>query len=342
MAYPHERPRRLRQHPGLRRLTAETTLSAHRLIQPLFVVAGRGVETPIPGLPGVSHLSVDRIVESGQRLVDRGIPAALLFGVPKQKDAEGSGAWAADGVVQQAALALRESVPDLVVMTDVCLCAYTDHGHCGVMRKDVEGRGTRGRRTNSQDDATDCIDNDASLPLLARIAVSHAQAGAHMVAPSDMMDGRVGSIRAALDEAGFVETAIMSYAVKYASAFYGPFREAQHSTPQSGDRRSYQMDPAAGVREAIREARLDVEEGADIIMVKPALPYLDVIRALREALDVPIAAYQVSGEFAMIKAAAAAGALDEASAMHEALLAIRRAGADCIISYGAAEIARND
>lgn len=296
-------------------MIAETSVGPAQLIQPLFVVAGRGVEQPIASLPGVARLSVDRAVEQGKRLIDAGIPAVLLFGEATAKDATGSSAWAEGGVVQEACRSLRESVPGLILITDVCLCAYIDHGHCGV----VAGR---------------TIDNDATVPLLARIAVSHAQAGAHIVAPSDMMDGRVGAIRRALDDACSTTTAIMSYAVKYASAFYGPFREAQSSSPHHGDRTAYQMDPA-NRREALREARLDVEEGADFIMVKPALPSLDVISAVRAAVDVPIVAYQVSGEYAMLKAAAAHGWLNEQAALREMLLAIRRAGADLIITYGA-------
>lgn len=317
MSFPAERPRRLRQHPTIRRMVAETSVAPQHLIQPFFVVPGQSVDDPIATLPGIARYSVDRVVEQAKRVADAGISAVLLFGVPVQKTANGAEAWADDGVVQQACRALRESVPGLVVITDVCLCAYTDHGHCGVLA---------GQR----------IDNDATLPMLAQTAVSHARAGAHIVAPSDMMDGRVGAIRHALDAAQCTDTAIMSYAVKYASAFYGPFREAQHSTPQQGDRKSYQMDPA-NLREALREVRLDVEEGADLVIVKPALPCLDVIRAVREIVDVPIVAYQVSGEYAMLKAAAANGWLDERAAFHESLLAIRRAGADLIITYGACD-----
>ncbi len=323
MTFPVQRPRRLRNSTALRHMVAETCLDPAQLIQPLFLVPGRGITNPISTLPGNSHWSVDRVVDEGKRLADLGITSVLLFGSPTGKDARGSEAWSEHGIVQQACRALREAVPQLVLITDVCLCAYTDHGHCGVL----ERQGSQWR-----------IDNDATLPLLAQTAVSHAKAGAHIVAPSDMMDGRVGAIRQALDAEACSDIAIMSYAVKYQSAYYGPFREAQHSSPSEGDRASYQMDPA-NAREAIREALLDVAEGADIIMVKPAMPYLDIVRAVREVVQVPVAAYQVSGEYAMIKAAAAQGLLDGPKAMREALLGIRRAGADLIITYAAAEYA---
>lgn len=323
MPFPAERPRRLRS-AALRHLVAETRVLPASLIQPLFVVPGRDVEQPIASMPGVARLSVDRAVARGRQLADLGVGAVLLFGVPERKDARGTGAWDPHGPVQQAALGLRESAPSLTVMTDCCLCAYTDHGHCGVL----DGRAREA-----------VVDNDATLALLAKTAVAQAQAGAQVIAPSDMMDGRVGVIRQALDAQGFADVAIMSYAVKYASAFYGPFREAQDSAPQSGDRKSYQMDPA-NRREALREVRLDVAEGADIVMIKPALPYLDVVAAVRAAVDVPVAAYQVSGEYAMIKHAAQAGALNERAALCEALLAMRRAGADLLITYAAADAAR--
>lgn len=321
MGYPTERPRRLRQSIGLRRMVAETTLRPEHLIQPLFVVPGKNVCNPIPTLEGIAQWSVDRLTDEAKRIADTGVRAVLLFGIPERKDATGSEACAAQGVVQQACRALREAVPALTIITDVCLCAYTDHGHCGVMES-----------------GTQQIDNAASIARLAAVAVSHAAAGAHMVAPSDMMDGRVGAIRQGLDTAGHTDTAILSYAVKYASAFYGPFRAAQDSTPQWGDRKTYQMDPA-NAREALREVRLDLEEGADLVMVKPALPYLDIIRAVRERVEVPIAAYQVSGEYAMIKAAAQQGLIDGNAVLRESLIAIRRAGADLIITYAAADVA---
>ncbi|MBI4238123.1 MAG: porphobilinogen synthase [Deltaproteobacteria bacterium] len=322
MAYPTERPRRLRQSLGIRRMVAETTLRPEHLIQPLFVVPGRQIQQPIPTLSGISQWSVDRLTDEAKRIADTGVAAVLLFGIPAHKDAIGSEASMAQGIVQQACRALREAVPTLTIITDVCLCAYTDHGHCGVM--------THG---------TQQIDNAASIARLAEVAVSHAAAGAHIVAPSDMMDGRVGAIRQGLDAAGLNDAAILSYAVKYASAFYGPFRAAQDSTPQWGDRKTYQMDPA-NMREALREVRLDIAEGADLVMVKPALPYLDIIHAVRAQVDVPIAAYQVSGEYAMIKAAAQQQLIDGDAVMRESLLAIRRAGADVIITYAAADVAK--
>lgn len=315
MAFPQERPRRLRQSAMVRRLTAETRVVPHQLIQPLFVVPGNGVDRPIPAMPGIAQYSVDTLVIEARELVARGICSILLFGVPEAKDPVGKEAYADDGIVQQACRALREAVPELLIITDVCLCAYTDHGHCGV----VKGH-------------SDAIDNDTSLDYLTKTAVSHARAGAHLVAPSDMMDGRVAAIRRGLDVAGCTNTPILSYAVKYASAFYGPFREAQDSTPLRGDRVTYQMDPS-NLREALREVRLDVAEGADVVMVKPAMPYLDVLRAVRDAVDLPVAAYQVSGEYAMLKAAAERGWLNERRAVLECLTAIRRAGADLIVTY---------
>jgi porphobilinogen synthase len=311
--FPIYRPRRLRRTEPLRRMVRETRLSPAELIAPFFVVHGTGVRNEIASMPGVAQLSVDLLVKEAQELVDVGVPALLLFGVPARKDERASEAYAADGIVQQAVRAVKAQRPELVVITDVCLCEYMSHGHCGVVE---------------QGD----VANDPSLELLAKTALSHAQAGADIVAPSDMMDGRVGAIRAALDGAGHAGTPILSYAAKYASAFYGPFRDAAQSSPQFGDRRSYQMDPA-NADEALREVELDVAEGADAIMVKPALPYLDIIRRVKERVNRPVAAYQVSGEYAMIKAAARLGWLDEERAMLETLTAIKRAGADLIITY---------
>jgi porphobilinogen synthase len=318
--YPAYRPRRLRRSEALRRLVRETRVTVEQLVQPLFVVPGHGVERPIGSMPGIAQLSVDRTAEECRRLADLGVPAVILFGVPDAKDALGSGATDPDGIIPRAVRAIREAAPGLVIVTDVCLCEYTDHGHCGVIR---DGD----------------VDNDPTLALLASEALAHAQAGADVVAPSDMMDGRVGAIRRALDGAGFSHTPIMAYAAKFASGFYGPFREAAESTPQFGDRRSYQMDPA-NAEEALREVALDIDEGADIVMVKPALPYLDVIRRVKERFGYPVAAYHVSGEYAMIKAAAARGWLDETRVIEESLIAIRRAGADVIITYFARDVAR--
>ncbi|ADU51372.1 porphobilinogen synthase [Thermaerobacter marianensis DSM 12885] len=321
MAFPVHRPRRLRSTPAVRSLVRETDLRADRLIYPLFVVPGRDVVEPVASMPGVEHRSVDRAVERAREVFELGIRAVLLFGLPRTKDEQGSEAFAPDGAVQQAVAALKDALPDLLVVTDVCLCAYTSHGHCGILTAD--GR----------------IDNDATLEQLARVAVSHARAGADWVAPSDMMDGRVAAIRRALDQEGFTDTAILSYAVKYASAFYGPFREAAHSAPAFGDRRTHQMDPA-NVREALREVALDLEEGADLVMVKPALAYLDVIRAVRQQFPVPVVAYNVSGEYSLVKAAARLGWVDERAVVLEALTAMRRAGADAIITYHAPDVAR--
>jgi porphobilinogen synthase len=301
-------------------MVRETRLGVENLILPLFAVHGRGVRDPVESMPGVSRLSLDELLKEAKDAASMGIPAVLLFGIPQSKDPRGSEAYAEDGIVQQAARAVKETIPDLLVVTDVCLCQYTSHGHCGLVE---DGR----------------IKNDASVELLARVALSHLESGADIVAPSDMMDGRVGAIRDALDEAGYTETPIMAYSAKYASAFYGPFREAVESAPQFGDRRSYQMDPA-NATEALREVGLDVDEGADIVMVKPALPYLDVIARVRQEFGLPLAAYSVSGEYAMIKAAARLGWLDEERCMLEALTAIRRAGADLIITYFAREAAR--
>ncbi|MGH9533700.1 MAG: porphobilinogen synthase [Terriglobales bacterium] len=322
--FPVHRPRRLRDHPALRAMTRETRLHREQLICPLFGVPGNGVRQEIASLPGQFHLSVDRLAEEAKAVAGAGIPAVLLFGLPASKDDAGSGAWIEDGIVQQAIRAVKRAAPELAVITDLCLCEYTTHGHCGVLTRDRGG--TR-------------VDNDSTLPVLARIAVSQAEAGADMVAPSDMMDGRVAAIRRALDGAGFTQLPILSYAAKQASAFYGPFREAANSAPQEGDRAGYQMDPA-NAREALREMQADWEEGADVLMVKPALPCLDILRQARRRLPVPLAAYQVSGEYAMIEAAAARGWLDRERAMWETLTAIHRAGADWIITYYAQAAAR--
>ena len=320
MLFPDYRPRRMRHNEAFRRMIRETRLSADNLILPLFVIDGKGVKNPIPSMPGHYQLSIDNLVALSKKAYGLGIPAIMLFGLPDTKDPLATGAYAKNGIVQKAIKALKKKLPDLVVITDVCLCQYTDHGHCGV----VDGHS---------------IDNDATLDLLARTALSHAEAGADMVAPSDMMDGRVAEIRNALDENNFSNIPIMSYAVKYCSAFYGPFRAAADSAPQFGDRRTYQMDPA-NVLEAIREATMDVEEGADIIMVKPALSYLDVICRIREEIDLPVAAYNVSGEYAMVKAADKMGWIDGKKVMLETLISIRRAGADMILTYFAIEAAK--
>jgi porphobilinogen synthase len=315
--FPEVRLRRFRRSAGLRALVRETRLSLDQFVMPLFVAPEslRNDE-----LPGMARWSVDDVVREVEELVRLGVQAVILFGIPEEKDEQATGAWEDDGIVQRALRALRPRFPELVLMTDVCLCEYTSHGHCGVI---VDGE----------------VHNDQSLELLARTAVSHVEAGADVVAPSDMMDGRVGAIREALDDRSYETTPILAYSAKYASAFYGPFREAADSTPAFGDRRGYQMDPA-NVREALREAELDLDEGADAIMIKPALPYLDVIRAVREAFDVPIAAYNVSGEYAMVKAAAQAGWLDERQAALESLTAIKRAGADLIVSYWTKDLAQ--
>ena len=313
--FPVTRLRRLRRTDTLRALVRETRLSLDDVVMPLFACPGEGVVRPVTGLEGIAQRSVDEIVREAAELASLGVRAVLLFGIPEEKDEEGSGAWEDGGIVQRALRALRAEVPGLTLVTDVCLCEYTSHGHCGVLR---DGE----------------VENDETLELLARTAVSHVEAGADVVAPSDMMDGRVGAIREALPQ-----TPIIAYAAKYASAFYGPFREVAESAPSFGDRRGYQMDPP-NVREALRECALDLEEGADALMVKPALPYLDVIRAVRERFDCPVAAYNVSGEYAMVKAAAAAGHLDEQAAALESLVAIKRAGADLIFTYWAKDLAR--
>jgi porphobilinogen synthase len=314
------RPRRLREKPLLRKMVRETALAVDDLVYPLFVVHGRGIRKEIGAMPGQFQLSIDELAKEAKDVAGMGIPAILLFGIPAEKDPRGSEAYAEDGIIQQAVRAVKDTVPDLLVVTDVCLCEYTSHGHCGV----VEGG---------------MVKNDPTLELIARTAVSHAEAGADMVAPSDMMDGRVGAIRDALDDAALVETPIMAYSAKYASCFYGPFREAAQSTPQFGDRRSYQMDPANGL-EAMREIALDVDEGADVVMVKPALPYLDIISRAKAEFGLPLAAYSVSGEYAMIRAAGRLGWLDEQRAMMEALVSIKRAGADIVITYFAKDAVR--
>jgi porphobilinogen synthase len=320
MRFPAYRARRLRRNEHLRRLVRETRLSVDDLIMPLFIVPGSRVVNPVASMPGIAQLSIDQAVEECKELRDLGIPGVILFGIPEHKDAVGSDAYSDDGIIQRALRTLKEQVPGLLLITDVCFCEYTDHGHCGMVK--------------GQD-----VDNDATLELLAKEALSHARAGADMVAPSDMMDGRVGAIRQALDGAGFPHVPIMAYAAKFASGFYGPFREAAESTPQFGDRRSYQMDPANG-DEALREVELDIAEGADIVMVKPALPYLDIIRRVKERFGYPVAAYNVSGEYAMLKAAALNGWLDGERVMLEVLTSIKRAGADIILTYFAKEAAR--
>ena len=318
--FPQHRPRRLRTGEPIRRLVRETRVAPEDLILPLFVAPGRGVRRPVGSMPGVEQTSVDEVVKDAEEALALGVSGVLLFGIPEQKDELGTEGYAPNGVVQQAIRTLKRELPELLVVTDVCLCEYTSHGHCGVIQN-----------------AT--VDNDETLPLLARMALSHAEAGADIVAPSDMMDGRVARIRAALDGGGFSGTPILSYAVKYASAFYGPFREAAESAPQFGDRRGYQMDPA-NAREALREAREDVAEGADMLMVKPAMPYLDIVRRLRDETDLPLCAYQVSGEYSMILAAGERGWIEAERAMEEALTSIRRAGADMIITYWARQFAR--
>ena len=320
MGFPTQRMRRLRRHPTLRRMVAETRLSVDDFVLPLFVCPGEGIRTEISSMPGNFHLSVDRVVDEAREVADLGIPAVILFGLPETKDPEGSEAWSMDAPVQRAVAAIKQALPDLMVLTDVCMCEYTSHGHCGVL------------------DGHELL-NDPTLELLTRAAVSHAEAGADMVAPSDMMDGRVAAIRAGLDAGGFDQIAIMSYAAKFSSAFYGPFREAADSAPAFGDRKAYQMDPP-NADEALREIALDIEEGADIVMVKPALPYLDILRAAHDRFDIPLAAYNVSGEFAMVQAAAQRGWIDGDAVMMELLLSIRRAGAKMILTYFARDAAR--
>ena len=320
MRFPIYRPRRLRRNENFRRLVRETKLSVDDLIMPLFIVPGMRVTNPISSMPGIAQLSVDRAVEECKAIRDLGISGVILFGIPDHKDALGSDAYKEDGIIQRALGTLKEQVPGLSLITDVCFCEYTDHGHCGIIK--------------GQD-----VDNDATLEILVKESLSHARAGADMVAPSDMMDGRIGAIRQALDSEGFPHVPIMAYSAKFASGFYGPFREAAESTPQFGDRRSYQMDPP-NAEEALREVEMDIAEGADIVMVKPALPYLDIIHRVKEKFGYPLAAYNVSGEYAMIKAAALNGWLDEERVMMEALTGIKRAGADIILTYFAKEAAK--
>jgi porphobilinogen synthase len=321
MAFPNTRLRRLRATRALRGLVQETRLDPGDFVYPMFIAHGLDRREPIESMPGVDRLSIAHAVAEAGEAFELGIPAVLLFGLPATKDEEGSGAWDDEGIVQLATRAIKEACPELIVISDLCLCEYTSHGHCGVVRSDG------------------VIDNDATLELLARTAVSQARAGADIIAPSDMMDGRVGFIRTALDDDGLSDKPILAYSAKFASAFYGPFREAADSAPAFGDRRAYQMNPANG-DEAVREARLDVDEGADILMVKPALPYLDLIRRIKDGTSMPLAAYNVSGEYSMLKAAAAAGYLDERAAVLETLTSIRRAGADIVITYHAKEAAR--
>ena len=322
MSFPENRPRRLRRTEALRRMVRETTLSAANLMYPLFICPGKGVRKEIPSLPGQYHLSVDELEREAESIAKLGIPSVMLFGLPEKKDEVGSEAWHAEGIVQRAIRALKKATPDLMVAADCCLCEYTTHGHCGILLDKKSGN----------------VDNDATLENLARAALAQAGAGADIVAPSGMMDGTIGFLRDALDEAGHDSVVLLSYAVKYASAYYGPFRVAADSAPAFGDRRGYQMDPA-NLREAIREVELDVEEGADMVMVKPALPYLDVVAEIRREFDVPVAAYNVSGEYLMLKAAAEKGFLDYDRAMMETLTSVRRAGADLIVTYHAKEAA---
>jgi porphobilinogen synthase len=325
MSFPTDRPRRLRRTETLRALVRETALEPADFMLPLFAVSGKGVRRPIGSMPGVAQLSPDLIVEEARSAWKSGVRSLILFGIPDKKDADGTAAWDPDGPVCTSFKALKNALPDMVLAADVCMCEYTDHGHCGPLERDARGHVT--------------VANDRTLPLLARAAVAYAQSGADIVAPSDMMDGRVGAIRKALDESGLQGTAILSYAVKFASGFYGPFREAAQSAPKEGDRRSYQMDPA-NLREARREALLDVQEGADMLMVKPALAYLDVIAEVRRITNLPVAAYSVSGEYSMLKAAAAAGWIDERRVALEILTSIKRAGADLILTYSAVDAAR--
>ncbi len=321
MSYPEHRPRRLRKREGIRRMVRETKLSVDDLICPLFAAAGKKIRKEVPSMPGVFQLSVENLVKEVREVRRLGIPAILLFGIPAKKDPVGSDACSDGGIIQTAVRAIKDAVPDIQVITDVCFCEYTDHGHCGILARDGD------------------VDNDATLDILARSAVTHARAGADVVAPSDMMDGRVAAIRRALDEEGYETTPILSYAAKYASGFYGPFRDAAESAPRFGDRRSYQMDPP-NVREALREVGLDIQEGADIVMVKPALAYLDVICRVRECFDVPVAAYNVSGEYSIVKAGEKLGWVDGGRLMMEILVSIKRAGADLILTYAAKDAAK--
>jgi len=328
MQYPILRPKRLRQNENFRRLIRETRLSANNLVMPFFVCPGKNIKKPIVSMPGNFQLSIDNLLKEAKIIQDLGIPAIILFGIPRKKDNLATQAYADYGIIQQAVRELKRKVPDVLVVTDVCLCEYTAHGHCGVIKKFAK-----------KESLQFTIDNDATLELLAKTALSHAQAGADMVAPSAMMDGQVRAIRQILDKEGYTQTPIMAYSAKYSSAFYGPFRQAAESAPQFGDRKSYQMD-MANIREALREVSLDIQEGADIVMVKPALAYLDVIAKVKEKFNLPVAAYNVSGEFSMVKAAAKLGWLDEEKTALEILTAIKRAGADIIISYHAKEVAK--
>ena len=336
-SFPTYRPRRLRFSENLRRMVRETTLAPRDFIYPLFVVHGEEVKREIPSMPGNYHWSVDLVAEEAEEIAALDIPAVILFGLPAHKDPVGKENFAADGIVQQAIRAVKNAVPDLTVLTDVCLCEYTSHGHCGLVKGQTER--PSGELPQSRGLPDGYILNDETLDVLGKVAVSHAEAGADMVAPSGMMDGMVGAIRQAMDRAGYTQTSILSYAAKYASSFYGPFRDAAQSPPQFGDRSSHQMDPP-NAREALREVALDIDEGADIVMVKPALPYLDVIRQVRDTFNYPVAAYSVSGEFSMIKAAAERGWIDERGVALEALMSIKRAGADMILTYWAKEAAR--
>jgi porphobilinogen synthase len=336
MSFPTTRPRRLRATPILRQMVRETTLAPDDFIYPMFVVHGQEVRREIKSMPGVYQLSVDQAVAEAREVAGLGIPSIVLFGVPAVKDAVGSENFSDEGIVQQATRAIKDALPELIVIADVCMCEYTDHGHCGVIRDQRLEIRDQSPISNSQ---SLIIDNDATLEILQKAAVSYARAGADVVAPSGMMDGMVGAIRSALDAEGFVNVSILSYAIKYASAFYGPFREAAEGAPKFGDRKTHQMDPA-NAREALRELALDVEEGADMVMVKPALPYLDIIRRVRDACHLPLAAYNVSGEYAMIKAAAANGWLNEPAVVLELLTGIKRAGADLILTYHAKDAAR--
>jgi porphobilinogen synthase len=340
MAFPTTRLRRLRRTEALRSMVRETRLTPEAFVYPLFVCPGEGVRKEVRSMPGVFNLSVDEAVKEARETFSLGVPSVILFGLPEKKDEVATGAWAEDGIVQQAARAIKRAVPELVVMGDVCLCEYMSHGHCGIVKGHNPGHSLGAAVAAPPATGTEYeIENDSSLELLARTAVSLARAGVDIIAPSDMMDGRVGAIRQALDKAGLVNTPILSYAAKFASGFYGPFREAADSAPAFGDRRSYQMD-GANVREAMREIELDIEEGADMIMVKPAMPYLDVISAARDRFDLPLAAYQVSGEYAMIEAAARNGWIERERVMMESLLSIRRAGASMILTYYAKDAAR--
>jgi len=338
--FPAYRPRRLRITENVRRMVRETALTPSDFVHPLFVVHGEGVRREIPSMPGNYHWSVDLLRQEAEEVASLGIPAVILFGLPASKDPVGEENFDEEGIVQQAVREIREAVPEMVIITDVCLCEYTSHGHCGLIKGNVLAGGDPfGERPESRGLPDGTILNDETLEVLGRVALSHAEAGADMVAPSGMMDGMVGAMRGALDSGGFAHVSILSYAAKYASHFYGPFRDAAQSPPQFGDRRSYQMDPANG-REALREVANDIEEGADILMVKPALPYLDIIRQVRDRFDYPVAAYSVSGEFSMIKAAAEKGWIDERAVALEALTSIKRAGADLILTYWAKDAAR--